>query len=458
MKLRTVLAIICARLAHTAICFFHLGNGASLPGALARRIDPDILSTLAPMIKEKRIVVTGTNGKTTTTRFLCQALRAEGKTVLSNETGANLLNGIVSAFVLNARPGRSLPDYACIEVDELAARRIFPLLFPDCIVLTNIFRDQLDRFGEVEQTCEELQKAASQVPHAVLVANCDDALAAAVLAECPNPSVTYGIPEPVFQRAHQPLNREGVFCPFCGERLHYDFFQYGQLGVYRCPACAWQRPTPDYILSQVQAHNGQYRFRLGRRRHTVPACAALLAPYNLYNILAAYAALQALKAPSARFTALAGRFDFTNRREETFHINQARVQLHLAKNPIGFQQKLALLQADPRPKDLILVINDAPPDGRDISWLWDVDFQLLADSHLLSLVSAGSRRLDMALRLKYENIPCETTTQIRSSLRRLTTQGTKNLYILVNYSGLKPIHQMLRAWQSRQTKKKGVSL
>lgn len=104
------------------------------------------------------------------------------------------------------------------------------------------------------------------------------------------------------------------------------------------------------------------------------------------------------------------------------------------------------------------MINDAPPDGRDISWLWDVDFQLLADSHLLSLVSAGSRRLDMALRLKYENIPCETTTQIRSSLRRLTTQGTKNLYILVNYSGLKPIHQMLRAWQSRQTKKKGVSL
>lgn len=316
MKIRTRLAIACARLAHTMIRCFHLGSGASLPGAIARRIDPNVLSSLAPLIGEATFVVTGTNGKTTTTALLCQALRSEGKTVLCNETGANLLNGIISAYVLcRHRSDQPLADYACIEVDEIAARQVFPLLQPACIVLTNIFRDQLDRFGEVTLTCQKLQDAAAQVPGAILLVNCDDALSAALSVPCPNPSVTYGIPEPVFDRTASSQVRENTFCPLCGERLSYDSFHYGQLGFYHCPDCGWQRPEPDYTLARIHSRGSAYSFVLSSPAAFLPVHTALQSPCNLYNILAAYAALQAVRAPTAHFASFLRRFPSSNPRE-----------------------------------------------------------------------------------------------------------------------------------------------
>lgn len=152
-----------------------------------------------------------------------------------------------------------------------------------------------------------------------------------------------------------------------------------------------------------------------------------------------------MDAPTARFKAAIESFDYGNNREDIFTINNARVQLHLAKNPIGFQQKISLVLKDPNPKDVIILINDTYQDGEDVSWLWDVDFQYLADANTKTILTSGNRRYDMGLRLKYEDIPCGSTTDMKKSIIDLTARGTKNLYVIVNYSGLYQTNHLLNA-------------
>lgn len=438
---KRILAVRLAKLAAILIRFFHLGNGAVFPGRLAQIIDPEILPALSSQVREKIIAVMGTNGKTTTNSILYHALKREGKKVISNRTGANMPDGIVSAFVLAADwHGKLDTDYACMEVDENASLYVLPRLCPHCVILTNISRDQLDRFGEIDLTWERIRTALSKIPDARLVINCDDVLSASLMAACPNPAVTYGINEPIFDRCSRSGIRESIFCRRCGKKLTYKFFHYGQLGIYHCPGCGQKRPEPDYTVSHVTVLEGIYSFALGSRR---PPC-KVQAPYNIYNTLAAYAALSTLDVPRTHFEKAMANFDYGNHRERTFFIHGTRVQLHLAKNPVSFQQKLSLIQKDPRPKDLIIQIHDNAPDGKDVSYLWDVDFQYLRDCNCSTITTVGSRRHDMELRLKYEDIPCQASKDLRKLIKGLARNGTGNLYILVNYSGLYQVNRLLQ--------------
>lgn len=508
MRLRSKLAIRCAKLTSTLIKKLNRGSGVTLPGYVARLIDPKILSVMSGMVREKTIVTMGTNGKTTTNSILYHALKAEGKTVIINRTGANMLNGIISAFVLATdRKGRLHADYACIEVDEIASVRVLPQLKPDCALLTNISRDQLDRFGEVDITYNKIKTAVLSVPETKLILNCDDILSYTLTQDCKNSYVTYGISEQIFDDISRSEIRESIFCRSCGKKLSYDFFHYGQLGIYHCPNCGLKRPAPDYTAENIVLHDtacpsgkssdgtmekGQctaasagttekeqraaasasimekeqraagcatqgsssagrpilsdrmYSFTLGGMEISSPA----RSPYNIYNTLSAYAALCALQAPMKKFKQTIEGFDYGNNRESVFMINGARVQLHLAKNPIGFQQKISLVLKDPDPKDVIIQINDTYQDGEDISWLWDVDFQYLANANAATITTNGTRRHDMGLRLKYEDIPCSSTTDLRKTVEKLTAEGTKNLYVIVNYSGLYRTNHMLTELQS----------
>lgn len=178
-------------------------------------------------------------------------------------------------------------------------------------------------------------------------------------------------------------------------------------------------------------------------------------PYNIYNTLAAYTALHTMHAPMAHFKEMAESFDYGNNREEILMINGARVQLHLSKNPIGFQQKISLVLKDPKPKDIIIQINDTYQDGEDVYWLWDVDFQYLADSNAATITTCGTRKHDMGLRLKYEDIDCTSTNDMRSRVEELTENGTKNLYIIVNYSGLYRTNRMLKELAQNTKEQKG---
>ena len=338
MRLRSKLAIRCAKLTSTLIRKLNRGSGVTLPGYVARMIDPKILSVMSGMIREKTIVTMGTNGKTTTNSILYHALKAEGKTVIINRTGANMLNGIISAFVLATdKKGQLEADYACIEVDEIASVTVLPQLRPDCALLTNISRDQLDRFGEVDITYNKIKTAVQSVPKTKLIINCDDIISYNLIRECKNPSVTYGISEQIFDDISRSEIRESIFCRSCGKKLEYKFFHYGQLGIYHCPACGLKRPAPDYTAENISFHDEVYSFDMDGMHIDSGA----RSPYNVYNTLSAYAAVCALNAPKGRFKPTIEGFDYGNNRESIFTINKARVQLHLAKNPIGFQQNIS---------------------------------------------------------------------------------------------------------------------
>lgn len=447
MRLRSVLAIKCAKCTSYLIKKLNRGSGVTLPGYVARLVDPHILSAMAEMVKEKTIVTMGTNGKTTTNSILYHALKAEGKKVIINRTGANMLNGIISAFVLAANKNCRLnADYACIEVDEIASVRVLPQLKPDCALLTNISRDQLDRFGEVDITFNKLKAAVTSVPKTKLIINCDDVLSYTLASESGNPFVTYGISEQIFDDISRSEIRESIFCRSCGKKLEYDFFHYGQLGIYHCPSCGLERPEPDFTASEITWNDGLYTFSMDG----MLIQSTSRTPYNIYNTLSAYAALNALGAERTHFQEMIESFDYGNNRESIFTINGTRVQLHLAKNPIGFQQKISLVLKDKKPKDIIIQINDTYQDGEDISWLWDVDFQYLADAEAASIITAGTRRHDMGLRLKYEDISCDSTTDLRTSVTRCTKDGTGNLYVIVNYSGLYSTNHMLAELEKTQ--------
>ena len=440
LGLRRRIAIFCAKSVGMIIRKCSSRRGSVLPGYVAQLIDPDILQEMAEMVREKIIVAMGTNGKTTTNSIICHALRTEGKKALINRTGANMLNGVISAFVLAAgRWGRLDVDYACIEVDEFASAEILPKLKPDVVLLTNLFRDQMDRFGEIDVVRDRIRAAVAGVPGAKVVSNCDDILSYSLASGCGRPVVTYGISQQIFDSISSPEVRESIFCPSCGKKLAYAFFHYGQLGIYECPYCGWRRPQPDYTAENIAFEKQGYAFEIGGQQIHSRA----KAPYNVYNTLSAYASLQALGAPVGKFGRAVESFRYENNREEIFHINGARVCLHLAKNPVGFQQKISIIRKDAGPKDIIVQINDAAQDGRDISWLWDVDFQYLRDADARTIGVAGTRSLDMALRLKYDDIPCRLVKDMAGYLRGITQNGTGNVYLVVNYSGLCHANRML---------------
>ena len=463
MRLRSKLAVKAAKLSSNLIKKMNRGSGATLPGYVARIIDPTILSTMASMIAEKNFVVMGTNGKTTTNAILYEALKAEGYKVIINRTGANMLNGIISAFVLATDKDCVLrADYACIEVDEIASVRVLPFIKPDYALLTNIARDQLDRFGEMEITFQKIKTAFESTPETTLIINCDDVFSYFLATECGNPVVTYGINENVFSDGSF---KERVFCRHCSleldseahskqsstsnevrkpVQLEYDFYHYGQLGFYHCPVCGFRRPTPNFTATNIVRDNETYSFEIDGLKINSSAKAT----YNIYNTLCVVALLKTADAKTSHLKDTIENFDYGNNREGTFTIDGARVQLHLAKNPIGFQQKISLMLKDNKAKDVIFLINDTYQDGEDVSWLWDVDFSQLNEAKTERLLCAGIRQYDVGLRLKYEEISCNFVDSLEESIKGLVATGTKNIYLIINYSALYRTNALLKKLES----------
>lgn len=438
MKIRGIAAVLAAKIAGY-ICKKMGRQGVTWAGKIALKICPDILEQLSSQVREKIFVTCGTNGKTTTNNMLCAALEAEGAKVICNHTGSNMLNGVVAAFVLGAKwNGKLDADYACIEADEASTKYIFPKIKPDYMVLTNLFRDQLDRYGEIDITMNILETMMRTVPDMKVIVNGDDALSAYLAMDCGNEYVTYGISRPVVKSAANEI-REGRFCKRCGERLEYSFYHYSQLGDYHCPKCGFTRPEPDFDAYDVKVGD-QLAFRV-EDKHIVADYKGF---YNVYNILAAYAGVRTAGFKAEHFNDMLRKFNPENGRMEQFRIKGTSVILNLAKNPAGFNQNISAVMQDQMPKDIIIAINDNAQDGIDISWLWDVDFDLLADESVKSITVSGIRCQDMRLRLKYVDIPSILESDVEKAIRDRVEDGVGNLYVLVNYTALFSTRNILK--------------
>ena len=421
-------------------------QGTSITGKAAMDLSPTVLADLAGQVRKATFAVCGTNGKTTTNNILCAMLEASGYKVVCNRLGANMLNGITGAFVsMSGLNGRLDADYACLEIDEASAARVFPHVHPDFLILTNLFRDQLDRYGEIDITIELLKKAIRMVPEMKLIINADDPLSVYLAMETGNPFVCYGIEEPVGkgETEKDPIHevREGRFCKKCGAPLEYAYYQYGQMGKYRCSACNFRRPEPRYAADKISTEGGLRFLAEG-----LPVKADLRGLYSVYNLLAVWSALreEGNRPDPERFNEVLRTYHTQFGRNETFCIDGRSVILNLAKNPAGFNQNIEAMLEDREPKRLVIVINDNDQDGTDVSWLWDVDFDRIRDDSVKSVAVSGIRALDMCLRLKYVEIRADLAETPEAAIEAQLKKGQEKLYVLVNYTALFSIHSYLQ--------------
>ncbi len=408
-------------------------KGSSTPGGIALKICPDILSYLSKQIKKEIIFICGTNGKTTTSNLLYSMIKNEGKKVVCNNVGANMLPGVCCAFVESANIfGKINADYAVIECDEASIRRIVPYVKPDKIVITNLFRDQLDRYGEIDITIKLLTEAFDKLGNVNLILNGDDPLCAYFGTKYN--AVYYGVDEKTNVETNE--IKEGRFCLVCGEELKYNYYHYSQLGDYYCEKCGFKRPKLDYSANNVDL-DGIMKFDINFGGKTLPVSVDYKGFYNIYNILAAFSAFASLNLGFDNIGKTLAEYKPQIGRMESFNIDGKKVILNLSKNPAGFNQAIATLNADTEEKDVFVVINDNAQDGRDISWIWDVDFELMAKSNIKSLTAGGIRRDDVAVRFKYAGLKdFDVLENNIGNLAEIIGRSKRTLYVLVNYTAL----------------------
>lgn len=456
--LKTCLAINTAKAVSGLVNALHLGAGTSLPGKIARKIDPDLLTNLGKQIREQKIAVTGTNGKTTTCGLLAQFVRESNKRVVHNQLGANMVPGITAALLNQSNLcGNLKADIGVLEVDEASLKGITAEVAVDQIVVTNLFRDQLDRYGELDTTAKLIRTGIMQtgLPQGKgrLILNADDPIVAGLGNDLPLDCIDYfGIQTveypntPATSDAEIVFPRETTYCPRCHEGLNYAQTIYGHLGHYTCQACGYQRPgcrvEAEHVL--VTPTGSQIRLRVDGDIHNVSL--GLPGLFNVYNFLAAIASLVASGlAPSVINQGLANYQSVFGRAERKV-IDGKTVMVMLIKNPVGASEVLKLVSGDPNGR-LLVALNDQYADGRDVSWIWDAQFELLANIQKKTIVS-GIRAEDMAVRLKYAGVPTRLM-QVLPDLRQAVNQALNDtrpdevLYVLPTYTALLALRNIL---------------
>ncbi|AEG60106.1 MurT ligase domain-containing protein [Desulforamulus ruminis] len=447
-KIRLMMAIFAAKLA--AFVSRQLGwKGSSLPGVVARKIYKNTLKDLAGQARKGVIMVTGTNGKTTTNNMIAGIFRTAGYKVVINQEGANLITGVTAAFIRQANGfGRIDCDYALLEVDEASFPLVVQEVRPETVVVNNFFRDQLDRYGELDKTVGLVRDALKKIQSVQLVLNADDPLAAQLQAATGHGAVFFGIAANQRPETGAKQTRESRFCPHCGQELRYTYYQYSQLGAYQCQSCNFQRPVPGIEILEVQTSQNISRCRVKYPGGEITLSVNTPGFYNLYNALAAFSVGYLKNLPPQSI--LQGLLHYTPAigRMETFTYKGKPVLLNLVKNPTGYNEGIASLLDMEGSKNVFMAVNDNDADGRDISWLWDVDFEHLAlhQDRIAQFVCSGLRGAEMALRLKYAGVALEKITVVESmeeAIRR-TLEGSGGLsYLFSTYTALWPAQKIL---------------
>ncbi|HLJ65934.1 MAG TPA: MurT ligase domain-containing protein [Chloroflexota bacterium] len=435
------------------------GGGTTAPGIVAERLRSSVARELAAQLSSGCLLVSGTNGKTTSARILASILTAEGHTVIRNETGANLPRGVAASLVESATVRGNLPagrrSVGLFEVDEAALPTLLETLRPRGVLLLNLFRDQLDRYGEVATVARLWRQALQRFPpeNPVLI-NGDDPLLVDTLEGDLRPPVCFGIDSADRSRAGPEHAGDVKACPRCGDSIRYDAVFLAHLGHYRCASCGFGRPD-----CQVRALDVQLLGLAGSSFVLVTpdgeAHVALPLPgmYNVYNALAAAAAAWQSGVRIARIASAVSAASPAFGRMERIQIDDRPVVLALTKNPAGLNEVVRTALQGNSGLHLLVILNDNAADGFDVSWIWDADIEMLAGA-VRTVVFSGTRAADIALRFKYAGaLPADGRTSWRveedigealASAVSLTPNG-ENLIVMPTYTALLEVRRTMAA-------------
>lgn len=432
-RFKLTLAILIGKLAAFFCHLFPFLGGTALPGLIALKIDPQLVKNIRQRNQLQSIVITGTNGKTTTSRLLAQILKTAKQPFVQNRTGSNLLRGLASSLISQASLSGRLPlKLALWEVDEAVVPVIIDQVKPRIILFTNLFRDQLDRYGEIDTILKNWRSALKKLPsNSQIVINIDDP-SLNYLGRKASPShhvVTYGLNHKKLAKKRLAHAADAIFCPHCHAPLQFSLVFTSHLGHYSCSQCSFKRNQPQFSLEQTVSFS-------------------LPGAYNLYNLLAATTIAQLLAIPAQTIKQALKTFQPAFGRAEEFKLQNKTIYIHLVKNPAGFNAVLETLQQQQHlfSSPLLIAINDLTADGKDVSWLWDVDFELLNQRQTPVIVS-GIRAYDIALRLKYAGLKqslIRIEPSLKQALLKLQQTPSQPLYILPTYTAMLAIRELLR--------------
>lgn len=453
---RLTLAVALGKAAGVASRALRLGGGTNLPGLVARRIDPSALRSLAAALPEGVALVAGTNGKTTTTRMIAAALAAAGRPPLHNRAGANLVSGITATMLAGSSlAGRPAAAIGLFETDEAAFPQAADETRPRLVLLHNLFRDQLDRYGEVDTIAAAWRASLERLPAgSTLLLNADDPAVAALGAGLAAHVRYYGLEDTRHAAGSAAHTADSQFCRGCGAPYAFSARFYAHVGHYACPRCGHARPAPHYRLERLELLGAEasvlhITFPGGAMELHLP----LPGLYNAVNALAAAAAAIELGVPPAQTRDTLERFSAAFGRLERVDAAGRPLLIALIKNPVGASETVRMLVGSGAPDlHLLVLINDRDADGTDVSWLWDAEFERLA-GRVAHATVGGTRAADMAVRLKYAGVdPARIAVEpdlaraLDAALGRLPAGQT--LYALPTYTAMLDLRAELvrRGW------------
>lgn len=438
-RLRLGVSVGAAKTVTSFVRLLRLGAASVLPGEMARRLQPKVLPLLFGQVRRGVILIVGTNGKTTTSLLLRTILERQGWRVAHNATGANLINGLVTALLDNTSLiGQLDADYAILEVDE----NVLPLVLRSCqpqfILGLNLFRDQLDRYGEVDTISQRWQKAIAPLPtDTVVILNADDPTLSRLGQQLPQKVLFFGLSEPEAYLDEIPHAVDSIYCPSCGHPLDYKGVYLSHLGDYHCPSCGFSK-------SQLAVDSREWP-------------QILIGIYNKYNTLAAGLVAKEIGIDIPTIYDTVKNFRAAFGRAEELDVNGKHVRILLSKNPVGMNETIRAvndIQKNGGASTKLLVLNDRTPDGTDVSWIWDVDTEKLVASGGTVVVS-GDRVYDMALRLRYSETDGQNNFKliVKEDLKEAIataleqTPANETLHILPTYSAMLEVRGFLTGRQ-----------
>jgi UDP-N-acetylmuramyl tripeptide synthase len=458
-RARLALALAAGKTASNASRVLRFGGGTSFPGRVAGRIDPGLLRKVADASGARKVVVTGSNGKTTTCRMLAALAQGSGLKVAQNRSGSNLLQGVISVAVreTNLR-GQMDAQLLLLEVDEATVRLVTPELQPDALVITNIFRDQLDRFGELYTMAAGLAAVIESLPaSATVVLNADDPLVASLAPQAAARRLYYGIRAAGTGSQVPEHAADTIRCVHCQADLSYRAVYLSHLGDYACAECGSARPRLDVAVTAIEpTPDAGAEIKIEAPAGIIPLHVPLAGMHNVYNAAAAIAAATALKLPRPQDPQQAERAMAGLRpafgRMEPIQADGKQVVLSFVKNPTAYNATLREVLRRPGRKHVLAAHSNTDIDGEDFSWLWDVDIEQLVPE-LASLVISGTRAEEVALRFKYAGARTEMMRVLPSRAAAMdeALDGTppgESLYILAGYTPMRELRSIMqrRGW------------